>query len=404
MERPARAFSLLLFVVAFLSAARNFSGGRYGAGYEILNVAKTLAETGTFGNPYGALPTGPTAHVAPLFPMFLAMLIRLLGYSGMFVLVANVCALLVQALHAALLPHVSALFFGRQWPGVWAAAISIVLPVFYFLPEFEIMYDAVGLMLFCLAAARFARVPSPWGALGLGAFLGILALLNPANLSIAGLWLVYLTWRESAGRLWRFAVWIAAGAVLVISPWTIRNYVQFHQFVPVRDNLGVELYIANNDMAAATFAENLPSFWEHHPAASVSEAREVIRMGEAAYAESRKARAIAWMRTHPGRVFELVTTRARMFWFSDSHDSRPHAWTIILVTVLSFAGLILLAVRREAIAVFLAACWLIYPLIYYCVQFDVRYRVPILWLSLLPAGYGMAAASAKLRKLWQFRM
>jgi len=29
----------------------------------------------------------------------------------------------------------------------------------------------------------------------------------------------------------------------------------------------------------------------------------------------------------------------------------------------------------------------IYPLMYYVVVSDVRYRLPVLWLSLLPAGY-----------------
>jgi hypothetical protein len=30
---------------------------------------------------------------------------------------------------------------------------------------------------------------------------------------------------------------------------------------------------------------------------------------------------------------------------------------------------------------------MIYPLMYYIVVSDLRYRTPVLWLSLLPAGY-----------------
>jgi len=376
------ALTVLLFVAAFQSMARNFTGAHYGAGYEILNVAKTLAETGTFGNPYGVLPTGPTAHCAPLFPMFLAALIKLLGYSGKFVIAANLCALVMYGMQAALMPYVSVLFFGRPAPGIWAAAMTIVLPLFFFLPQFDIAYDAAGLMLFCLYTAR----PQTRGrALGTGVFLGVLALLNPANLSVAGLWLVFIAWRQ-----WRLIPWAALGAIAVVSPWTIRNYIQFHQFVSVRDNLGVELYIANNDMAAASFVDNLPSFWVHHPAASADEARAVISMGEAAYSDSRRTRAIEWIRTHPGRFFELAGARAWMFWFSEPRDSMPHRWSIIGVTLASFVGLALLLIRRHPVAIFIAACWLVYPLIYYCVQHDVRYREPILWLTLLPAGYVLA--------------
>jgi hypothetical protein len=404
MERPSRALTLVLFAAGFLSMARGFASGHYGAGYEILNVARTLAETGTFGNPYGSLPTGPTAHCAPLYPMFLALLIKLLGYSVLFVLAANTCALIMYGLHAALLPRVSVLFFGTTTPGIWAAGMQIVLPVFFFLPQFNTIYDAVGVMLFCLASTAFGRAPGRWRALGLGIFLGMLALLNPSDVTVCGLWLLYLAWRQPAAQIWRWTGWAAASALLVVTPWTVRNYLQFHQFVPIRDNLGVELYNDNNDLAEANYAENFASFMKYHPAASIDEAREIIRMGEAAYSESRRARAVAWIRSHPRRFFQLACDRARMYWFSDEHDYWIHAWSLRFVTLLSFAGLALVAFRREAIGVYIGTVWMIYPLIYYCVNHDHRYREPAIWLTLLPAGYVVWAASAKLRKLWQFRM
>src|SRR5204863_1873109 len=107
----------------------------------------------------------------PLYPMFLALLIRVFGYSAMFALMTSACTILMHGLQAALLPYVSVLFFNRLAPGVWAAVMSIVLPLYFFLPQFEIMYDAVGLMLFCLAAGR-------WPPIAVGALAGILALLN----------------------------------------------------------------------------------------------------------------------------------------------------------------------------------------------------------------------------------
>jgi len=35
--------------------------------------------------------------------------------------------------------------------------------------------------------------------------------------------------------------------------------------------------------------------------------------------------------------------------------------------------------------------FLLYPLTYYIVVSGIRYRVPILWVSTLAAGYGLAA-------------
>jgi hypothetical protein len=62
-------------------------------------------------------------------------------------------------------------------------------------------------------------------------------------------------------------------------------------------------------------------------------------------------------------------------------------YIIWLATALSIPGLIVMARRREPVILFVAAVLLIYPLAYYFVVTDVRYRYPVLWLSLLPAGY-----------------
>src|SRR5215471_13722354 len=46
---------------------------------ELRSVAIHFAHTGEIGNPYMALATGPTAHVAPLYPMMLGGIYRIFG-------------------------------------------------------------------------------------------------------------------------------------------------------------------------------------------------------------------------------------------------------------------------------------------------------------------------------------
>jgi hypothetical protein len=46
--------------------------------FEMERAAISLAETGVLGNPY-AIPTGPTAHVAPLYAGLLAIIFSLFG-------------------------------------------------------------------------------------------------------------------------------------------------------------------------------------------------------------------------------------------------------------------------------------------------------------------------------------
>jgi len=378
---------VLLFGGAFVSIAFQTSIGHLGAGFEIVETARNLAEHGTFANPFSILPTGPSAHCAPLYPAFLALLIRIFGYSTAFARAAFLCCMAMHALHAALLPYVSGLFFRDRRPGIWAAAASIAFPIFYFFPQFEIMYAAVGLMLFCLAAARLARRAGAWHGLACGLLAGLLALLNPATVFITGLWLLFLLWRDSISRPWKFIAWAMLGGLLTLSPWTWRNYREFHMLVPVRDDMGLELYVSNNDLAQASFSLNGASHQLRHPNGSLDEARAVRAMGEAQYSRDRGARALAWIRSHPERFLRLTAARARMFWLSEAQDGPLHTWSIVWTTLASACALLIMAIRREPIALFIAAVMLVYPLLYYGVQFDPRYRVPILWLTLLGAGY-----------------
>jgi hypothetical protein len=57
----------------------------------------------------------------------------------------------------------------------------------------------------------------------------------------------------------------------------------------------------------------------------------------------------------------------------------------------SVFGLALLAVRRRSLAVFATVVFAVYPLVYYLDNMDPRYRTPILWLSVLLAGYIVVA-------------
>jgi len=67
-----------------------------------------------------------------------------------------------------------------------------------------------------------------------------------------------------------------------------------------------------------------------------------------------------------------------------------------LITLLSIPGMVLMWRRRERVRWFIFSVWLLYPLIYYVVVASDRYRYPILWTSLLPAGYCLVVLGRRL--------
>ena len=56
---------------------------------------------------------------------------------------------------------------------------------------------------------------------------------------------------------------------------------------------------------------------------------------------------------------------------------------IYVMTLLSVAGLFILFRRDSLSAIVCLACLGLFPLVYYIVQYEYRYRYPILWLTFL---------------------
>jgi len=387
----SRLLVAAIFLAALATSAAQFPKGKFGAGFESVTLARNLAEHGQFASPF-LFPTGPSAHLAPLFPAFLALVIWLVGYSPAFVLIVSGCAMLTHALHAALLPAASKLLFADRRPGICAALLSIPPPVYSFIPGGEAIYCATGLILFCLYSERLVRRGGAPGLLLTGLALGLLALLNPVSALVTGPWLLFLLWSAVPHGRARVCGFVAAGALVALLPWTIRNYSQFRTWFFVRDNLGIELYVSNNDAAQPTIdANKAQDLLALHPTFSQPEAAAVRDLGEVRYNRLRLRAALDWIRSHHDRFLALSLARMRFFWFPDPSADAWHAWAVSSITAAGAFGLALLAIRRKSVAVFAAVVFAVYPLLYYFIQMDARYRTPILWLSLLLSGYLLVA-------------
>src|SRR5947208_698948 len=146
---------MLLFAVPVLLCIYGWcrNPDSLGVGYEPANVARSLAEHGSFANPFADVITGPTSHLAPAFPFFLSLLMRLFGYSLGFAFAAVVLAAMMHGLHSLLLLRVSKLFFGTAAPGFYAAVLTVLFPVVPFLAGWEAIYVADAWMIFCLLTA-----------------------------------------------------------------------------------------------------------------------------------------------------------------------------------------------------------------------------------------------------------
>src|ERR1700730_9406567 len=122
-------------------------GFGFGHGFEMASIAKNLVANGVYGNPFEPAITGPTAELPPLYPLFLAALIKIFRepMCGAAALLVNI---VVNAMIDAMLPKLSRVIYGNAAPGVFAGVLWIF--AMRLMPQWDTSFTIAGLLLFCL--------------------------------------------------------------------------------------------------------------------------------------------------------------------------------------------------------------------------------------------------------------
>jgi len=394
---------MALFLAAWVAGLCQFlfvGGYGFGRGYEMPAIARSLAEHGTYANPFAPAVTGPTALVPPVHPLFLAALLRMFGTEAGMHIAAIFANILANAAIAALLPRLASVCYGDFRIGVIGGALWIIS--MRLLPQWDVSHTILGLICFCLLTGRnIHRGESALWALGAGALAGLLLLLNPASAFVMGPWLIWLFVRYRTGwrTATRYSAIAAVAAALCVAPWLARNYRIWGSPV-LRTSLGITLYSSNSDCAQPSLYQEAVSgcIQKTFPVDSEAEASLLRRMGEVRYDRMRTADTSRWISSHRARFAALTAGRIRDFWFPSPMESAYTCYAIWGITLLSIPGIVLSLRRRLPIAPLILSVWLTYPLMYYVVVSCDRYRYPILWTSLLAAGYALEPMFA-----WGFR-
>lgn len=109
-------------------------------------------------------------------------------------------------------------------------------------------FTILGLMLSLMVLYQLRERPGLLRAILCGLVLGSTALFNPRVLAFVPLAMLWLLWRATGQRKETLA-YIAAVAVtmiVVLLPWTYRNYVTFERILPVKGNFGQNFWQGNN--------------------------------------------------------------------------------------------------------------------------------------------------------------
>jgi len=232
-------YALVLFVV--IPELSKVLGPRYGIGfaddYDALANSLALGQGYRFGPD---LP--PTMMREPGYPLFLAGVFALFGYS---IEAARLANLVLAGVAAALVMRLSRVAGVSRGAATLAAAIFLAHPGTLIAAArggFEILFVFL-LLLFLLALARATQGDTAKHYVLAGLLLGLAALTRSTVLlfPLVALGYLLLIARSAAERVRycvRFAALLALVAV-VMSPWAIRNYRLAGEFVPTSTMQGV---------------------------------------------------------------------------------------------------------------------------------------------------------------------
>ncbi len=355
-------------------------------GWEMGRIARSIALGQGFSSPTD-LPTGPSAWAPPVYPFILAGVFKLFGvYSQLSAWVILTFNSIFSALTCLTLYRIAAKIYGVAvapatawtwalfpyaiyWPArvVWEMSLSAFLLSWALWLTLSLANE--------IANGNESPRPRQW--IGFGLLWGVMALTNTALLSMLPFCLIYLLWRlprwfqQLAGA--GLCILIAA---LVVTPWLARNYAVFGKFVFVRDNLPLEMHMANNDQSTGLWTRS------EHPGNQPEAMRRFQELGELRFMEEKQQEVREFMREHPARFVRFSLERVVYFWIGPPQANIVAGYDLmiarhvafLLPASAAFAGL-WLTLRNRKRGGFLLACFLlIYPLPYYLVNPFPRYK------------------------------
>jgi 4-amino-4-deoxy-L-arabinose transferase-like glycosyltransferase len=222
--------------------------------------------------------------------------------------------------------------------------------------------------------SRSAQPWQQWAAFGL--LWGVLALLNPTPLLMLPVTAFYALLAPGWTKVrLQHASLATLMFLLVLAPWTARNYTVFHRFIPLRDNFGAENFEGNSSWSTGfPWGRTVPL--ENHRVLA-----QYAAMGEPAWVADRGARATAWIKAHPKQFTNLTIKRAWMFW-AGVPKSVEEAGMLEYGRLMSFQFLSLAGILGAALAIkrrlpgwpLFAGTMLLLPLPYYAVTVQARFR------------------------------
>jgi hypothetical protein len=298
--------------------------------------------------------------------------------------------LTVKALQALLDTATCLLIFWLAGRNVWAAWLWAIYPfaiwrVAFINKEVLLTFLLVGYVCLQIIALRDHK---PWQWLTAGALLGMVNFCKPTFL----LWPLLLF-----GFSPRRAGLTLIAMLLVISPWTIRNWnVTDGEFLPVAtERGGITAFIGNYQPTLGLWEGEGKLRWQ----AAVDEINaqnggaSVVQLDRTFYRV-----ALQQVRSNPLMAAELFVRKCGRFWFLSAKRREQAASIVIQAGYLALLGIALWRTRPWDVSVTLMLALIAYVMLVHALSYaDLRFSLPVMPFVCVIAARTFAMPSAATR-------
>ncbi len=394
-------------------------------GYAVDDLFDALAWNLATNNFFSMDGTTPSAHVGPLYPAILAVFYAVVGHRPEWVLYLHIGFDIAASLCIYL---VGARLF-HPWIGALAASTLFLYPAYW---TYDPRIRSESLLTCLLSAWLWAMVvcrssTRVFSFMGAGLLAGLTILCKPVTilLAVALIGLACIGTDPVRVRMARASVYLLV-CLLVVLPWTMRNYRAFDLVIPVSAGVGAGLWMGSDPLSRGSWP--MPKtmetkIWESAGITPLPYAHAMFDVST-----DRLLRAKGWARIteEPVRYLGLTLTRVFDFWIGNSFylvssdqgfvqgltgDAADRGWLIAIYSLakrlLLVPGLIVLALWsawfhrsrwRELLPLYIFPIGLMLGYVPFTVEAG-RYALPVLPCLMVLSAAVLAQATLSLASL-----
>jgi len=345
----------------------------------------------------------------PFYPLLCISLYRLFGQSHFVITVAQIMAF---GCLASLIFWIGKEVFSEEVGSLVTLLVCLHPGLFIYTTRklHPLVFDAFLFLLFLLFSLKCRKKMNLSRAVLGGFILGVTLLSRSTILLFAVLTSIWFFkrwdfhWRKKV----LFLVTFVLAAILVMTPWWIRNFIALGRWIPLTTTFGLQLWIGNNPNATGT--PLTPS-----GKAVLFQDKEFLerihQLNELGQAQLFREEAWRYIQEHPLRTFQLFLKKIYYFWWFSPQSGLwypPHwylfyrlwYWIIVSLAVLGMGfGLKRAVLPEQREKIFLLMLFLLSISLFQSIFFvEGRHRLAIEPILLIFSAEGMRLVWMKIKK------